>query len=132
MDTSVTTVDDYLAKVEPDKRAALEALRRQILALAPGAEETISYGIPSYKFDGPLVALGAAKKHCAFYGMSSTLFEELGGELAAYDTSKGTIRFQPNAPLPEALVRKIVQARLAENKAIIEVRAARKAAKKKA
>ncbi len=64
-----------------------------------------------------LVAFGAAAKHCAFYPMSSSTVEDLKDELKAYETSKGTIRFQPEKPLPAALVRKIVKLRLAENAA---------------
>lgn len=131
MEKISATVDEYLSKVEPDKRAALQSLRETIHAIAPGAEETISYGIPSFKFDGPLVAFGAAKNHCAFYGMSRAVFQEMAEDLAPYDTSPGTIRFQADAPLPAALVRRVVLARLAENRAEVEARAARKAAKKK-
>ena len=129
MDTSSKAVEDYLAKVDLDKRAALQSLRETIRAIAPEAEETISYGIPSFKLDGPLVAFGAAKKHCAFYGMSPKVFEAMAEDLAGYDTSPGTIRFPADQPLPEALVRKVVLARMAENRAAVEARAARKAAK---
>lgn len=126
-----TCIDDYLAKVEPDKRAALQRLREMILAAAPGAEETISYGVPTFKLDGMLVSFGAAKAHCAFYGMSPKAFDSMGEALDAYDTSPGTIRFQADAPLPEALVRKVVLARVAENAATVAARAARKAARHK-
>lgn len=129
MEKASKSVDDYLSKVEPDKRAALQSLRETIRAIAPEAEETISYGIPSFKLDGPLVSFGAAKKHCAFYGMSPRVFEALADDLAAYDTSPGTIRYPADAPLPEALVRKVVLARIAENRAIVEARAVKKAAK---
>ena len=124
------SVDDYLSKVEPDKRAALQSLRETIRTIVPEAEEVISYGIPTFKLDGPLVAFGAAKKHCAFYGMSRHVLESMADDLAPYDTSPGTIRYSEQAPLPEALVRKVVLARLAENRAELEARAARKAAKK--
>jgi uncharacterized protein YdhG (YjbR/CyaY superfamily) len=123
------TIDDYLEGVDPDKRAALQALRTMILAAAPAAQETISYGIPTFKLDGMLVSFGAAKNHCAFYGMSPAVFEAMADELAAYDTSKGTIRFAAEAPLPEALVKKVVAARVAENAAVAAARAARKARK---
>jgi uncharacterized protein YdhG (YjbR/CyaY superfamily) len=111
-----TTIDDYLARVSPDQRAALEKLRKMIRASASKAEECISYQLPAFRQDGPLVAFGATARHCAFYVMSSTLLESFEQELKGYDTSKGTIRFQPDQPLPSGLVKKIVKARIAENR----------------
>jgi uncharacterized protein YdhG (YjbR/CyaY superfamily) len=112
----VTTHDEYLSPLSDDKRRALEKLRRDIKAAAPKAEECISYGIPGFRLDGKLlVSYGAAAKHCAFYP-GSTL-QAFKGELKDYDTSgKGTIRFPAGTPLPSALVRKIVKARVAERK----------------
>jgi uncharacterized protein YdhG (YjbR/CyaY superfamily) len=110
------TIDDYLAAVGDDQRAALEKLRKTIRAAAPRAEECISYGLAAFRLDGrPLVAFGATAKHCAFYPMSPAVIEAHAAELSNYDTSKGTIRFQPDKPLPVALVRKLVKARIAEN-----------------
>ena len=108
------TVDEYLATLSPEKRRALGTLRKAIRAAAPGVEECISYGIPGFRLDGKvLVWFGAGAGHCAFYpGGIVGEFEE---ELAAYDTSKGTIRFPANRPLPAALVRKLVKARIARN-----------------
>ena len=107
-----TSIDAYLAHVPADMRAALEQLRRDIRRAAPGAEECISYGVPGFRLDGkPLVHFGAAAKHCAFYpGAVVGAFE---AELAHYDTSKGTIRFAPDRPLPAKLVRAIVKAQMA-------------------
>jgi uncharacterized protein YdhG (YjbR/CyaY superfamily) len=111
-----TTIDEYLADVSPDQRAALEKLRKTIKAAVPKAEEGISYGLAAFRLNGkPLVAFGAAASHCAFYPMSSSTVEAHKDELKDYDTSKGTIRFQADKPLPVALVRKLVQARIAEN-----------------
>lgn len=124
MKAAAASIDDYLSRVPPDQRAALEALRRQILAAAPGAEECISYGLPTFKLNGALVHFGAAKNHCAFYPHG--VVEEFADRLKAYDTSKGTIRFQPESPLPEALVREIVEYRVAQNLEIAAERAARK------
>jgi len=108
------SIDEYLAPLAPGQRAALEKLRRDIRAAAPGAEECISYQIPAFRLDGKLlVAFGAAAKHCAFYPGAFPI-EALASDLAAYDTSKGTIRFPEDEPLPAALVRKIVRARIAE------------------
>jgi uncharacterized protein YdhG (YjbR/CyaY superfamily) len=109
------TIDEYLAALSDDKRAALEKLRKAIKAAAPKAEECISYQIPAYRQDGMLVGFGATAKHCAFYLMSSSTVEAHKDELKGYDTSKGTIRFQADSPLPAALVRKLVKARIAEN-----------------
>jgi uncharacterized protein YdhG (YjbR/CyaY superfamily) len=109
------TIDDYLDGLSNDKRAALEKLRKTIRAAAPEAEECISYQIPAFRQNGMLVGFGATANHCAFYPMSSTTLEAHKKELENYDTSKGTIRFQPEKPLPATLVRKLVKARIAEN-----------------
>lgn len=112
------TIDDYLAALSDDKRAALGRLRKTIRAAAPRAEECISYQLPAFRLDGkPLVAFGATTNHCAFYPMSGTTVEAHKDELKDYDTSKGTIRFQPDNPLPVTLVHKLVKARIAENAA---------------
>ena len=113
--TKVKTVDQYLARVSDDQRVALQRLRKTIRAAAPGAEECISYQLPAYRLNGMLVAFGATAKHCAFYPMSASTVAAHRKELEDYDTSKGTIRFQPDNPLPAALVRKLVKARIAEN-----------------
>jgi uncharacterized protein YdhG (YjbR/CyaY superfamily) len=110
------TIDEYLATLSEDKRAALENLRKAIKAAAPKAEECISYQLPAFRLDGKmLVAFGATANHCAFYPMSSSAVATHRGDLKNYDTSKGTIRFPPDHPLPSALVRKLVKARIAEN-----------------
>ena len=110
------THEEYLAALSEDKRAALEQLRETIRAAAPGAEERISYGLAAFRLDGRmLVGYGATAKHCAFYLMSSSTVEAFKDDLRGYDTSKGTIRFQPDEPLPADLVQKLVEARIAEN-----------------
>lgn len=119
------SVDDFLAAVPEPQRAALKQLRAEIRALAPEAEEVISYGVPTYKLDGALVSFGAAKEHCALYVMSPAFMESIADRLAGFDTSKGTIRFQPDHPLPRDLVALIVQGRIAENRAIKAARKAR-------
>ena len=108
-------IDEYLAGLSEEKGAALEKLRRTIRAAAPKAEECISYQLPAFRQDGMLVAFGATASHCAFYPMSPSTVEAHKDELKGYDTSKGTIRFQADKPLPVALVRKLVKARIAEN-----------------
>jgi uncharacterized protein YdhG (YjbR/CyaY superfamily) len=114
--TKPKTTDQYLASLSEDKRASLESLRKTIRAAAPRAEECISYGLPAFRLDGRmLVWFGAAANHCAFY--PGGVVTEYAKDLNKYDTSKGTIRFQPDEPLPSALVRKIVKARIAKNDA---------------
>ena len=110
------THDDYLAALGADQRAALEALRRVILAAAPGAEAYIGYGLAAFRLGGkPLVAMGATPNHCAFYLMSGSTVAAHAALLKGYDTSKGTVRFRPDEPLPPALVRELVEARIAES-----------------
>ena len=113
---TATTVDEYLAALPAGKRAALQWLRRHIRAAAPTAEECISYGIPAFRLDGKLlVHFGAAARHCAFY--PGAVVESHKDDLAGYDTSKGTVRFPPEAPLPAALIRKLVKAQIARRAA---------------
>ena len=109
------TIDEYLEALSDEKRRALERLRKIIRTAAPRAEECISYGLPTFRLDGRGIAcFGAAANHCAIYGA----VEDFKDELVAYDTSRGTIRFQPDNPLPAILVRKLVKARIAKNAAI--------------
>lgn len=113
------THDEYLAAFTDDQRAALQRLREMIRKAAPKAEEYIGYGLAAFRLDGrPLVALGGTANHCAFYLMSGTTVEAHKDDLAGYDTSKGTIRFAADKPLPAALVKKLVKARIAENEAL--------------
>ena len=109
------TIDGYLAGLSEDKRAALEKLRKVIRAAAPKAQECISYSIPAFRLHGMLVGFGASANHCSFHPMSSSTVKAHRHDLKEYDTSKGTIRFQPDKPLPAALVRKLVRERIAEN-----------------
>ena len=107
------SVAAYLRAVPPAPRAALQRLRETIKAAAPDATEVISYGIPSFKHHGYLVGFAAFKHHCSFFpGTALNAFKK---ELASYETSKGTIRFTADKPLPAALVRKLVKARVAQN-----------------
>ena len=117
MSAKPQTIDEYLAPLSGEKRAALEKLRRAIQSAAPKAEECISYGIPAFRLGGRLlVAFGAAANHCAFYpGAFPVKAHE--DELDAYDTSKGTIRFPADSPLPAQLVRKLVKSRITEHAA---------------
>jgi uncharacterized protein YdhG (YjbR/CyaY superfamily) len=116
MPSKPKTIDEYLAALSEDRRAALEKLRRTIRAAAPKVQECISYQLAAFRLDGKLlVAFGATANHCVFYPMSSLTVEAHKDELRDYDTSKGAIRFQADHPLSAALVRKLVRARIAEN-----------------
>ena len=117
MSAEFRTIDQYLAGLSAEKRAALEKLRKTIRAAAPRSEECISYDIPAFRLNGRLlVGFGAAVNHCAFYPGAYPLAAHKD-ELKDYDTSKGTIRFQAANPIPAALVRKLVKARIAERAA---------------
>ncbi len=109
------TIDDYLARVSPAKRALLQKLRKTIRAVAPKAEECISYGIPAFRLNGrSLVFFGAWANHCSFYPGSSTTLKKFRNDLKGFQITKGTIRFSPDNPLPITLVKKLVKARIAE------------------
>jgi uncharacterized protein YdhG (YjbR/CyaY superfamily) len=120
------TIDEYLARIEPDQRAALEALRRVIRKAAPKAEEVITYGIPAFKQNGFLLGFAASAKHCSLHPMNNHTVADFASELAGYSMSTGTIRFTPDKPLPVAVVTKIVKARIAENAADAKEKAAMK------
>jgi uncharacterized protein YdhG (YjbR/CyaY superfamily) len=104
-------VDDYIAAQSADAQPRLRELRAIIRAAVPGASEVISYGLPTYKFRIGSVYFGAAKRHCALYGSAMHAFAE---ELRGFDTSKGTLRFPLNRPIPAELVRKLILATAAE------------------
>ena len=117
MKTKPRTIDEYLAGVSDDQRTALEKLRKTIKSAAPKAEECISYSIPAFRLNGILVGFAAKQSHCALYPFNGTTVKAFKKDLEGYETSMGTIRFQPDSPLPAALVRKIVKARMAQNQA---------------
>jgi uncharacterized protein YdhG (YjbR/CyaY superfamily) len=108
-------VDKYLAGIPDADRQALERIRKIVLKAYPGAEESTYYGLPAFTLNGKaFVAFRAAKTHCALHPLSGTVVEALGTKLAAFETSKGTVRFTPGAPLPETLIKTILKRRAAE------------------
>jgi len=112
--SKATDIDDYLSRLSEDKRAALTKLRRAIKAAAPRVEECISYQVPAFRLDGKmLVWFAAAAKHCSFFPGAYPI-KACARDLKKYSTSKGTVRFSPDKPLPATLVRKLVKARIAE------------------
>jgi len=111
---AATDVDEYLAAVAEPARSALNKIRATIRSVAPEATETISYRIPTFRYAGrPLVGFAAFSNHCSLFPMNSTLIEAF--KLKDFPTSKGAIRFPVDKPLPAALVKKLVTARVAEN-----------------
>ena len=115
MKAKPTTIDGYLAGLPDDQRAALEKLRQTIRSAAPKAEECISYSMPAFRLNGVLVGFAAKQNHCALYPFNGSTVNAFKDDLKGFETSMGAIRFQPSKPLPAALVRKIVKARIAEN-----------------
>jgi len=109
-------VESYLVACPEPHRTNLEKLRATIGSVVPKeTTEVISYGMPAFRYKGVLVGYAAFKSHCSLFPMSGRLVEEFAEELKAYKTSKGTIQFPVDKPLPAALVKKIVKARVAQN-----------------
>ncbi|MDI6032906.1 DUF1801 domain-containing protein [Flavobacterium sp. LB2P84] len=108
-------VDNYLINLPEEQRVTLENLRKIIKTTAPEAEEFISYKMPAYKFHGMLCSFAAFKNHCSFYPWNATTVEQFKDELKEFSLASGTIRFTPEKPIPEALLKKIIQARMNEN-----------------
>jgi len=108
-------VDEYLARVPEPARSTLNKMRAAIRsAVPPEATETISYRIPAFKYKGVLVWFAAFSDHCSLFPTAS-IVEAFKNELKGFSTSKGTIHFPTDKPLPTALVKKLVKARVAQN-----------------
>jgi uncharacterized protein YdhG (YjbR/CyaY superfamily) len=111
------TIDEYLASVKPDRRAALEQLRRTIRSIVPDAEECISYSMPAFRCNGHVIAgFLATAKGCSYFPFSGTTLSTLSPNLAGYSRTKSALHFDAKRPLPVALVRKLIKARIAETK----------------
>ncbi|MFN8036789.1 MAG: DUF1801 domain-containing protein [Acidimicrobiia bacterium] len=113
---SAAEIDEYLESVHDDaERDALEALRRQILAVVPDAEQCISYGMPAFRVGGKVVAgFAAFSKHLSYFPHSGSVIPELGDDAAPWATTKGTLHFTPDRPLPDALVERLISVRRAQ------------------
>jgi uncharacterized protein YdhG (YjbR/CyaY superfamily) len=119
------TIDEYIAGFPAEVQAILEQIRRTIREAAPGAEETVKYGIPTFTLKGNLVHFGAFKKHIGFYPTPSGI-EQFKEALAPYEGAKGTVQFPLDQPIPYDLIREIVQFRVAENLARAAARGKKK------
>lgn len=110
-----TTVDDYIAGFPPAIRARLRTIRSTIKRAAPGAEETISYGIPTVKLNGPLIYFAGFKAHIGLYSITVTLRRQFQKELSEYLSGKATAKFPLDKPIPYTLIGRIVKLRVQEN-----------------
>jgi uncharacterized protein YdhG (YjbR/CyaY superfamily) len=113
--TAVGSHGDYLAKLTPAQRACLQHLREVIQAEVPDAEEVISYAMPGFRQPGSKVFAGyAAQKNCGYYPHSGNILRQFAGELGGRKWSSGAVQFNPENPLPDDLIRRLVRARLQE------------------
>ena len=109
-------VDEYFAALPPDRRPAMEDLRRTIRDAAPEAEEVITYKMPGFRLDGRFfVSYDAYTRHCSLFPATDGVVTELGDEIRPYLAGKGTIRFPTDRPIPTDLVRRIIEIRLREH-----------------
>lgn len=109
------TVDEYLQNVEPAQRAELERIRKIAKNLAPEAEETISYGMPTLKLNKkPLIHYAAFKNHLSIFPASSRVMDKMGDKLSDFHTSKGTLQFTVAKPIPETVLKELVTERMDE------------------
>jgi uncharacterized protein YdhG (YjbR/CyaY superfamily) len=109
-------MDEYLSRVSEPAHTTLNKLRATIRSVVPpGTTEGISYGIPTFKYNGGLVAFAAFKNHCSFFPMGSSVLDAFAKELKDFRVTKGTLHFPLDKPLPATLVKKIVRARIAQN-----------------
>ena len=115
-DGAAKDVEAYLAAVPEPARTTLEKVRATIRSVVPAeATEGLSYGMPAFRYKGALVGYAAFKDHCSFFPMNASLIDTMKEELKGYRTSKGTLQFPSDKPLPATLLKKMVKARIAEN-----------------
>lgn len=106
-------IDTYLAALDEPKQSTLRELRTTILAIVPDAEQCISYGMPAFRLRGKVIAgFAAFKNHLSFFPHSGSVLPELRDDIDKYTTSKGTLQFAIDTPLPEALVQKLIAVRI--------------------
>lgn len=112
--TSGKTMDEFIANSPKEAKPALRKIRALVRKAAPGAEEAINYGIPTFKLNGNLVHFAGFKSHIGFYP-TPTGIEKFKKELSAYETAKGSVKFPLDAPIPYNLIERIVRFRVKEN-----------------
>jgi uncharacterized protein YdhG (YjbR/CyaY superfamily) len=109
------TIDAYLSRVKGQRGVTLGALRRTIRSIVPGVEECISYGMPAFRLDGRVIAgFAATARGCSYYPFSGATLATLAEELTGYEGTRSAVHFEPDRPLPVALVRKLLRARVTE------------------
>ena len=123
--TVPTDIDEYIAGFPPDVQEILEEVRATIRSAAPGAEEAISYQIPTFRLEGTLVHFAAVKKHSGCYP-APTGIDEFTDELSGYQGGKGSVQFPLDKPMPFDLIRRMVEFRVKENLAKAETRGKKK------
>ena len=112
---SADEVDKYLRGVDEPKRSTLQALRRTILEIVPGAEQGISYRVPAFRVRGKVVAgFAAFRNHLSYLPFSGSVLGQLAGELQGYTMTKSSLHFAVDRPLPKTLVKKLIAVRLQE------------------
>jgi len=110
---SAREIDEYLAHLDEPKRGTLQELRETIQGIIPEAEQCISYGMPAFRLNRKVIAgFAAFKEHLAYLPHSGSVFQELPDDLAGYEMTSGSLHFSIDKPLPEALVRKLIEVRL--------------------
>ena len=108
-------IDEYLAALDEPKRTTLQELRQTILGIIPDAQECISYGMPAFRVDGKVIAgFAAFKNHLSYLPFSGSVLNQLSVELEGYDKTLSALHFPVDRPLPEALVKKLINVRLRE------------------
>ncbi len=123
---TVTSVDEYMDNIPEKEKGVLEKLRKTIRSVAPKAEEYLSYGMPTFKYHGPLVSYAAFKEHCSLFPWNATLIKKFDEKLKNYKTSKGTIQFTVEKPLPVTLVKELIKERVKENEEKLLIKKSKK------
>lgn len=117
MQRKASTIDEYLKTVPEDRRRTLADLRRKIRSIVPGAEGCISYRIPAFRLNGEVIAgFCATSKGCSYFPFSGSTLRTLARDLGRYDQTKSSLHFSADKPLPTALVRKLIRARINETR----------------
>ena len=114
MDLSVKNIDEFISRYPKNVQAILQKIRKTVRQVCPDAQEKISYGIPTFTFHGNLVHFSAYASHIGFYPGSSPILA-LKDDLAGYETSKGTIRFPIDKPIPYDLITKLTKLAVERN-----------------